>query len=1078
MRIRPLWHQTLICLALSFFAAPATAQVPTLTLGTNATVNLIPPGPVTADGKRISLTVLVTDETGSLSDGAKFRGSGASAGRLDTECGQVGRGLYNCSYTTPDKVSKGKVSLRLRARLASGSTVEASFPITVVPETRARLTFSSSPDRLILSQDLSSQLSLTVVDQAGNPMDGLNIKASANVGEIQGLESTGSGTYKATYVAPTTPFPQVAILSVWDGSNPDQVFGFFRIPLIGKVNYPVNARAPGVTLVFKVGDTTFPPVTSDASGLASVPITVPPGVPSASVEMIQPSGARSTQKIDLQVPSFNRMALGGIADFLPADGRHKAQVQIYVVDIKGRPADSAAISLTTTQGTLTPVKFIGNGLYEATFTAPALSSASRATITAALDGEEMSSSDSLEIGLEPGGPVSVDLAAEPTQITPDVKKVTLTATLRDEEGQPATGSIEFRTAKGPIKNPKVISPGVFSAELPVQWDVVTRVHALAGIRGNRQAVDALLGLPLSDQVLTNQKVPVTILSLDRYGNPVANVAVNASVLTGGGTVTSSVQTDSRGIGTVLYTAGPLVSLATIKFSANNQEYITPIWQGQSSIRNFSFPISGGQQHGRLMAKWRKLRQAMSLGGAQQDTGKADTVAAAPAWGAQPVDTSTPVVSDKGSVSSGTIAMLELTAIPNKVATTGGAVNLLVRAVDAKGQLVPGEQVILLSNGGMIANKVNNGDGTFSALLTIPPDLQMASIQVTATRPQGDIAAFTNVGIGGAPPVAAAQKSSKKPKPAKVKKQAKVGPAKSAGALAPADSSRMARRTLQVYAGWTPGGYTYDANPCDTSNEADCEAPGDADLNTYDFLKTRINAGTLGSFQLGAEWFPFQDYVGVRMNYARLAYSTTFEANTGEGSDYCATHFCDSMNFLNIDAQGRFALLKNKGPLDLVARFGYQFQDLVLFRRLARETTASEEAVVCPADDPATSDLNETDRTVCTDPRFETISLHGVRVGFGVRYTIIPLLRAHIDYNLGLGISASLGETSFGVPGVTNHNFALGMNFFPWKGLLFDVTYDLTTRALGLSFDNEQQTLQRGRINEAAHTVRISAGWSL
>jgi len=48
---------------------------------------------------------------------------------------------------------------------------------------------------------------------------------------------------------------------------------------------------------------------------------------------------------------------------------------------------------------------------------------------------------------------------------------------------------------------------------------------------------------------------------------------------------------------------------------------------------------------------------------------------------------------------------------------------------------------------------------------------------------------------------------------------------------------------------------------------------------------------------------------------------------------------------------------------------------------------------------------------------------------------------------------------------------------PWKGLLIDLSYDLLTRSLGLSFLNEQDVLQRGQLSEQMHTLRLSAGWA-
>ena len=53
----------------------AAQRASTITLGASADAQLVPPGPIKADGSRIQLTVVVIDSTGSLASEARFRGS-------------------------------------------------------------------------------------------------------------------------------------------------------------------------------------------------------------------------------------------------------------------------------------------------------------------------------------------------------------------------------------------------------------------------------------------------------------------------------------------------------------------------------------------------------------------------------------------------------------------------------------------------------------------------------------------------------------------------------------------------------------------------------------------------------------------------------------------------------------------------------------------------------------------------------------------------------------------------------------------------------------------------------------------
>ncbi|MCO4770045.1 MAG: hypothetical protein KDA24_08460 [Deltaproteobacteria bacterium] len=1025
---------------LLLMAAPATGQVPTLQLGAAGSVSLVPPGTISSDGARVGLTLVVSDTGGKLANGVRFKGSAASAGRFDSECSQVGPGLYNCAYTAPERGAQ-IADLKIRARLESGTNLEASFPLNIVSAARGRVSMNATPDRIVLSQDPTSTLMFTVADKAGNPIDNANLVASSNVGEVQALTPLTGGNYSAVFVPPTTPFPQVAIISVWDKNRPG-TNGFFTVPLIGKVNYPVDARAPGVTLIFKVGETTFPPSVTGPDGKASVPITVPPGVKYADVELIQSSGSRSTQKIDLQVPPFNRIAIGGVSEFITADGENKAKVRIFAVDGRGRPADGQTINVSATQGTLSPVRFVRDGVYEAIYTAPRLDGSSRADITATIAGQEATSADTVSIGLERGLPEALTLTADPSNITSSVTKSTLTASIKEKSGTPSeTYNIEFRALEGLVANPTRPQPGVFKADVPVQWNVKKTISATAGIRGNKRPVAGLVAFALDDVVLTGQNMPVTIVSVDKDGNPVANAPLNVSVTSGGGSVTTSVQTNEYGLGTVLYAAGPLPGLATVRFDAGNgTTFEAPLWQSQEPVKGFKFPVSGGQDQGRLVARWGKLRASVSLGADQAAEVAPPAGGGTAVWGADGGGETSEVTTDSGSAAPpGTPTSIQVSAVPGNVAANGGSVNILVRVIDSGGILVAGETVILLADGGTISNKVDNGDGTTSALLTIPPNSGKESVRLTATRPAGDLAGFATIRIGAVEPVADATT-----KPVKEKKPKKQPPA--------GDDARMKNRFAQIAVGWAPGAYSYDSTPCANTGDGDCNPVADSLLGDYDFLKTEARAATLGSFQIRGEIFPIE-YVGAAVSYTRLAYSTDFETSSTAGGSHCSNHFCDGMNFLNIDLQGRLPLLKKVGPLDILARVGYMAQDVVMFRRV----------------------LDTTDNV--KKPQFDTVNLHGLRWGLGVRYTVLPMLRPHIDYNMTIGLVGAFQGQTFNLAGVTNHNLNVGVNIFPWKGLLLDISYDLTTRALSLRYPNEDNITQRGRINEMSNTVRISAGWA-
>ncbi len=433
------------------------------------------------------------------------------------------------------------------------------------------------------------------------------------------------------------------------------------------------------------------------------------------------------------------------------------------------------------------------------------------------------------------------------------------------------------------------------------------------------------------------------------------------------------------------------------------------------------------------------------------------MAVAPTGGANPWGTSTTpetsstVGQDSASVGKAGVASdIQLSVLPDSVPVTGGTVNVLVRVVDGSGILVAGENVILLSNSGMISNKVDNGDGTFSAILTVPPDTGITSVQVTATRPAGDVASFVNVTVGGEA-VAVVKEDPKKKKTPKAK--------------AEVSDDRLKKRFARVGLGWQGGGYTYDATPC-VPGQAGCVSPATEDLGGYDFLKADGDAPLAETFAIGGEVYPLRDVsdffsFGAALDYKLLAYRTDFPLVTNAtDADHCTVNFCDQMSFLSAEAKLRFSLIRAKGPLDLTVGLGYAYQDVVVFRRIFYPATGT---------DPAR-----------TSEEFETIEINSFRLGFGAEYTIIPQVRPHVNYSMDLGghMVTADGSTVPMAAGVVSHHLNLGSAFFPIGPLMVDAAYDMSVRSLSLNAGNhncENPGEQCGQIDEAAHTFKLTAG---
>jgi len=934
----------IMCLAL-FVSSSATAREAVFLDVRGGSVDLVPPGPIVADGSIVSLLVVVTDENGRLAEGADFEGSVATISYFDPDCDELAPGLYACEYGTPNWMPERGGELKLQATLRTGATVRETHRLEYVRGSAGEIEGRADPEILLLGRDGQSFVEFEVRDEFGNPVDGLDLAVHCNVGEVLDVSSIGQGIYETTFYPPESEEPQVALLSVWDTSNPDNASGFLSIPLHGSIDLPVKVRDEDVEITFRVGDKTFPRVISDRYGEANVLLTVPPGYPSAHVEFRQPDGSDSEREMDLEIPPYGQAVIGGIPDAVPADGKQRVQFQVFAVDAFGKPIKrDEDLVLDVTKGKIRDISFVGDGVFNVVYTPPTSDKGRAVEIAASLAGENESVADTAEIHLLSGGPSRVTLKSDPERITSSVMDVTLTAKLLDGEGYPSEGpfDVEFTTSDQPPEGIRQDSPGIFLADVQLDERFATWVQVVAGLEGSRNEVAHLVALPLSDALRVGEESYLTVLTLDHSGYPVRDVDVDARVLSGGGQVKRSITTDYFGVGVLPYQAGDEAGLATVEISARGQRYTIPIVQTSKGLDFvFEFPAAGGQIQQPILSMWKDLSAGLALGG--------------------------PPRRDK---------LADLPPRPMIIATK--------------------------------ASRDRDDDRDYDRDDDRDYDEWDEDERETEARAEAP----------------------RKPR----KKAPKL--------------DREDARMAQVHFGWAPGAYYYIGVPCEEDGNQCFTAPED-ERDEEDFAEESYRGNVAASMSLIGEWFPFQDYAGFRIGYARIGHSNP-DASWDSFCEDAPT--CKALNFFNIEAQGRLPLLKEKGPLDLLLRFGYQYQDSVMLR----------------AD-------NRLDTPEVTT---EGLYINGLTAGLGVRYTIIPRLRPHIDYTTSFANQAGMaGGATMPLPGLTNHHISAGIAVLPVAGLLVDVSYNLRIRTFNVGMADENDEPQEGQIYEQAHTIRFGIGYA-
>jgi hypothetical protein len=189
-----------------------------------------------------------------------------------------------------------------------------------------------------------------------------------------------------------------------------------------------------------------------------------------------------------------------------------------------------------------------------------------------------------------------------------------------------------------------------------------------------------------------------------------------------------------------------------------------------------------------------------------------------------------------------------------------------------------------------------------------------------------------------------------------------------------------------------------------------------------------------SIALEGEVFPIE-YVGAHVGFSRYGYRTDFAVTGSGGADDV---FKDGMYHIQAGATGRLPLFKNApaGPLDILLDLGYHAQDVVVFHRVGEE-----------------------DNTWT----WENLWLHGFRMGFGVRFQIVPWAQVHGGWH-GTIIASGL---------ITNQ-VVLGGTFRVWKGLTLDARYQGIARNLHVTSSGRPD---EGDIHEESHGLLLGAGWS-
>lgn len=836
-------------------------------------VAVLPAGEVIGDGDTEAMlhVVLRTPEGGGIL-GAKLRAS-VDMGDVD-DVEEIGDGVYAFVFRPDEVKAPTDVRITVRGRTDALGPIEAVRVVQVTPAPYGRIEVTPNRKSLVLGEDAETTISFELPAEAGPPPSTNDLLVRSSSGDVTRVVPLGGGRFTAAYQTPRLNYPHLAIVSVVDRRNPDTVWGTASIQLQGKVDYPVTAP-PGANVILRIGSREFGPTAADASGRATVPVIVPPGLASAT-QIDAVAGGIEESVLDLRVPDARRLQLFDLPPSVPADSRRSVPVRLVVLDPTGEPDPNATVQLSATAGRVSQPRHLGDGIYAAAYTPPDVRTSMVATVQASLPGSTVNA-DAVEISLVPPMPARLDLSTEPGSLTAAGTGLKVFASLAASDGSGLPGrALRFRAAGAQQKDAvQDLKGGDYRADFSAEGNTDVLVRVVAPAPASANGPRHLVLLPSREAVPVGGSQTLTLVAADAFGFPVGQVTVDLVVADGGGSVPASVTTDASGFAEIVYEAGAEPGLAVVQASAPGITGVAAFYQADLPAAA-PLPPSGTDAWRAVVETWRAAQGAVYVqreGGLPAPVGVADAVAV------------------------GAPETVGITFDP-PAASPGATVQLDAFVADAAGQGVPGIAVEGFATGGAVVGAFQDlGAGTYRASVTVPGTATDA-VKINVVAAGGAALAVVELAVSGDAVAVAPEPEPEKEKPAK-------------------EPSKYPRPFLRLRGSFLVSDYSYEQIPGDSSGALLSER-----------LAWGAPEGTLGTTPMGAEaslrvFIPQVPYLGFD---ARFRYSR-YVLNAPQFSENPA----DNLFAVNASIVGRYPFEIEDSVVHVGLRAGFRYDDIILFR---------------------------------------------------------------------------------------------------------------------------------------------------
>ncbi|MCB9746080.1 MAG: Ig-like domain-containing protein [Alphaproteobacteria bacterium] len=894
----PLLLAALAAPAVIALATPAPAWAQGQAVFAEPFVQLLPTGPVYADGATpVTLHALMLAPDGTPYVGMRPKVT-AKDGQVDGWT-ELGDGLYAFTYVPPKRDAEAATTVSLKGKTPDKGTLDKTFSVKLSPPMPTGMSITATPAELVLGQDRSLSLSFRLGGGTGQPEVGAKLKAIASAGKVENLTYLGGGMFTALYTPPAVIYPHVAVVTVVDERSPDTIYGTLAIKLVGKTDFPVTSQ-PGATVIVRIADRDFGPYTADAAGRAMVPLTVPPGVPQATLISVV-GGARAEEPLPLQLPETSRLAFFPTWAAVPGDPQGAVTLRVAVVTKTGQPDPNAQLQLSTNSGQISAPVHEGQGIYKATFTPAPTPAGGAAVIQASLQGEPTNLGASLSVPLAPARAASITQRAEPNKLGQTTTSFNMFTRVAGVDGAGLSGrELVFSASGAQVAGaPRDLRSGDYETTFTTTGpeSVLVTGTVASPVTGN--PVRHVVLVPSAERVANDgtSSAAFTVLTVDAFGYPVPNTTVTLKLESGDGQLARQTTTDARGMARVFYTAGSAAGVVNVKASAGDIVGHGGLLQLPAGVvPGLDLPVSGSAA-------------TVAIGQRLEATNPSLLIPRAGAAAVAQVN-----AADTPSAAVGPLTALTATAQPSMVAP-GGSVQVTILAKDANGRAVPGEKVQILANGGTATPPQPRGDGSYTSTLTVPPGAT-GQVMVIVSNSTGSVTGALNVPINGSAwgqPVAETPVTTTAP---------------AVSTAAPATTTTTTTTTtmeppkpprepgdfpmLRVRAGFAAGGYSYS------------QVPTAADSPLWP-ESVNVGAYPMG-FAVDAQgWLPMLEYVGAELQTRNGFYAVDW---LGDGSAIIN----DLLPSVSVMAAGRYPIDLDGSRISIGGKVGLLYGDFITYQQ--------------------------------------------------------------------------------------------------------------------------------------------------